>query len=88
MSTGIVKKLLRTTRNKKKKHNKSIMLDKSKLSSIESKVSEALINSEFSHEDFTIIINEKKRYNELKEIFIMTKTQRNDTEKNYLIEED
>ena len=88
MSTGIVKKLLRTTRNKKKKHNKSIMLDKSKLNSIESKVSEALISSEFSHEDFTIIINEEKSYNELKEIFIMTKTQRNDTEKNYLIEED
>ena len=40
---GIVKKLLKTTRNKKKKHNKIIMLARSKLNSIESKVSEALI---------------------------------------------
>ena len=49
--TGIVKKLLKTTRNKKKKHNKIIMLARIKLNSIESKVSEALINSEINHED-------------------------------------
>ena len=35
MSTGIVKKLLKTTRNKKNKHNKIVMLGRSKLSSIE-----------------------------------------------------
>ena len=35
MSTGIVKKLLKTTRNKKKNHNKIVMLARSKLSSIE-----------------------------------------------------
>ena len=43
--TGIVKKLLKTTRSKKKKHNKIVMLARSKLNSIESKISEALINS-------------------------------------------
>ena len=59
--TRIVKKLLKTTRNKKKKHNKIIMLARSKLNSIESKVSEALINSEISHEDFMVIINEEKK---------------------------
>ena len=35
--TGITKKLLKTTRNKKKKQNKIVMLDRSKLNSIESK---------------------------------------------------
>ena len=52
----------KTTRSKKEKHNKIIMLERSKLNSIESKVSEALINSEISHEDFMIIINEEKKY--------------------------
>ena len=55
-----VKKLLKTTRNKKKKHNKVVMLARSKLNSIESKISEALINTEISHEDFMAIINEEK----------------------------
>ena len=58
--TGIVKKLLKTTRKKKKKHNKIIPLARSKLNSIESKISRVLINSEIAHEDFMIIINEKK----------------------------
>ena len=47
--TGIIKKLLKITRNKKKKHNKIVMLARSKLNSIESKISEALINNEISH---------------------------------------
>ena len=51
ISTGIVKKLLKTTRNKKKKHNKIVMLARSKLNSIESKISEALINNKISHKD-------------------------------------
>ena len=73
ISRGIVKKILKTTRNKKKKHNK-IMLARSKLNSIESKISEALINNEISHEDFMTIVNEEKNYRELKEsIIIMSK---------------
>ena len=44
ISTGIVKKLLKTTINKNKKHNKIVMLARSKLNSIERKISEALIN--------------------------------------------
>ena len=62
ISAGIIKKLLKTTRNKKKKHNKIVMLARSKLNSIESKISEALINNEISHEDFMTIINEEKKY--------------------------
>ena len=42
------------------------MLARSKLNSIESKISEALINNEISHEDFMTAINEKK-YRGLKE---------------------
>ena len=87
ISTGIVKKLLKATRNKKKKHNKIVMLARSKLNSIESKISEALINNEISHEDFTTIINEEKNYRELKESISMMKTQRSDTEKSNLIAE-
>ena len=63
------------------------MLARSKLNSIESKVSEALINSEISHEDFMIIINEAKKYRELKESIRMTNSQRSDSEKINLIEE-
>ena len=51
---------LKTTRNKKKKHNKIVMLARSKLNSIESKISKALIENEISHEDFQTIINEEK----------------------------
>ena len=60
ITTGVVKKLLKTTRNKKKKHNKIVMLARNKLNSIESKISEVLINNEISHEDFMMIINEEK----------------------------
>ena len=43
-----------------KKHNKIVMLARSKLNSIESKISEALINNEISHEDITTMIKEEK----------------------------
>ena len=60
MYTGIIKKLLKATRSKKKKHNKIVMLARSKLNSKESKISEALINNQISHEDFMTIINDEK----------------------------
>ena len=56
----IVKKLLKTTRNKKKRHSKIVILARTKLNSIESKISEALINNESSHEVFITIININK----------------------------
>ena len=43
--TRIVKKLLKTTRNKEKKLNKIVILAKSKSNSIASKISEASINN-------------------------------------------
>ena len=63
------------------------MLAKSKLNSIESKISEALINNEVSHEDFMTILNEEKKYRELKESIRMMNNQRTDVEKISLIEE-
>ena len=36
------------------------MLPRTKLNSIESKISEALMNNEISHEDFMTIINDEK----------------------------
>ena len=60
ISTGILKKLLKTTRNKKKKHNEIVMLAGSKLNSIENKISEALINNEISHEDFMQLLMKKE----------------------------
>ena len=63
------------------------MLARSKLNSIESKISEALINNEINHEDFMMIINEEKKYQELKESIRMMNSQRSAVEKIILIEE-
>ena len=60
ITSGFIKKFLKTTKNKKKKHKKIVMLATSKLNSIESKISKALIDNEISREDFETIINEEK----------------------------
>ena len=67
LTTGIIKKLSKETRKKKKKHSKIIMLAKSKLNSIESLISEALIDLDISHEEFKKIVNEKEKYDQMKE---------------------
>ena len=81
ITSGFVKTFLKTMRNKKKKHNKIIMLARSKLNSIESKISKALVDNEISHEDFEIVINEEKKYRELKESIRLMNSQRSDAEK-------
>ena len=58
-----------------KKHNKIIMLARSKLNSIESIISNALIDNEISPEDFEIVINEEEKYRELKESIRMMNSQ-------------
>ena len=63
------------------------MLARSKLNSIESKIPESLINNEISHEDFMTILNEEKKYRELKESIRMMNSQGSDAEKITLIEE-
>ena len=63
------------------------MLARNKLNSIERKISEALINNEIIHEDFMTIMNEEKKYRELKESIRIMNSQRSDVENNSLIEE-
>ena len=63
------------------------MLAKSKLNSIESKISEALIKNEISHEDFMAFLNEEKKYRELKETIRMVNSYRSCAEKVNWIEE-
>ena len=43
------------------------MLAKSKLNSIESLMSQALIDLEIIHEEFKTIVNEKEKYDQMKE---------------------
>ena len=57
LTTGIVKKLLNIIR--KKKHDKILMLAKSKLNSIDTLISQALIDMDISHEEFITILKEK-----------------------------
>ena len=47
----------------------------------------ALINSENSHEDFITIINDEKKYRELKESIRMMNSQRRDVDEINLVEE-
>ena len=49
------------------------MLARSKFNSIESKISEALINNQISHEDVMTIISEERNYRDLKESIKMMK---------------
>ena len=67
LTTGIIKKLLNITRNKKKKHDKSLTLAKSKLSIIEILISQVLIDMDMSHEKFVTILKEKDKYERTKD---------------------
>ena len=68
ITTRIIKKLLNIIKNKKKKHDKILILAKSKLSSIETLISQALNDMEISHEEFIIILKEKVKYERMKYI--------------------
>ena len=50
------------------------MLAKSKLDSIETLISRVLIDLEISHEEFKTILNEKEKYEKMKESFGMVKS--------------
>ena len=63
------------------------MLARSKLNSIESKISEASINDEISYESSMTIINEERKYGELNESIRMMNSQRSGVERINLVEE-
>ena len=67
LATGIMKKLLKTAKNEKKKHDKMLMLAKSKLNSIATLVLQALIDMDIGHKEFITILKEKDKYEEIKE---------------------
>ena len=55
------------TRNKKKKHDKILMLAKSKLNSIEILICPVLIDLDISREEIIRILKEKDKYEKMKE---------------------
>ena len=65
ITTGIKK--YNSIRKKKKKHDKTILLGKSKLNTIEIVISKALIDSYISHDEFVSVNNVLREYNEIKE---------------------
>ena len=65
--TAGIKKYKAIIKKKKKKHDKIVLLGKYKLNSIEVLISEALIDSVISHDEFFLINNVLKEYNEMKE---------------------
>ena len=65
--------MLKVTRKKKKKQNKIVMLAKSKLNSIETLMSQTLIGLDITHEEFKTIVNEKEKYEQMKESIRNTK---------------
>ena len=67
LTTGIIKKLLNVTRKKRKNDDKILMLAKSKLNIIEALISQALIDMEISHQEFITILNEKDKYEKMKD---------------------
>ena len=67
LTTGIVKTLLNITRNKKKKHDEILTLAKSKLNTIETLISQALIDMDINHEELVTILKEKDKYEKMKD---------------------
>ena len=72
--TAGIKKYNSIIEKKKKKHDKIVMLPKSNLNSIEVLVSKALIDSVISHDEFVLINNVQKEYNDMKEVIKNLKT--------------
>ena len=61
------KKYKSIIKKKKKKHDKIVLLAKSKLNNKEILISKALNDSVVSHDEFVLISNVLKEYNEMKE---------------------
>ena len=65
--TGVVKKLLSVSKKEKKKHNKIMVLASNGLNVIETLLSSALSDYDISPEEFAKIINDKIKYEDMKE---------------------
>ena len=67
ITAGIIEKLLSITVKKKKKHDQILMLAKSKYNSVETLISQALTDMDISHKEFITILEEKDKYESMKE---------------------
>ena len=65
--TAGIKKYKSIVKKKKTKHDKIVLLAKSKLNNIEFFISKDLINSDISHNKFVLICNVLKELDEMKE---------------------
>ena len=65
--TAGIKKFKSKIKKKKKKHDKIVLLTKSKLNSIEVLISKALIDSNISHDELVLINNVLKGFYNIKE---------------------
>ena len=65
--TAGIKKYKSMNKKKKKKHDKILLLAKSKLNRIEILISKALIDSNISHDEFVLINNVLKEFYDTKE---------------------
>ena len=66
LTTAIIKKLLYESKKRKKKHNKVVYLGKNKLDCIEMLISQPIMYLNISHDEFKMIMNEKKDYDNQK----------------------
>ena len=81
IGTGISKSLLEVTKKRKKKHNKIIVLAKNKLNTIDTLLSNALNDSEISHDEFANIITEANIYENIKKNIKVLTTESREEEK-------
>ena len=67
VTTAGTKMYMSMIKKRKKKHNKIVLLAKSKLNSIEVLISKALIDSNIIHDEFVLMNNVLKEHDDLKE---------------------
>ena len=65
--TAAIKKRKSIIKKKKRKHDKLVLLAKSKLNSIEVLISKASVDSVISHDKFVLMNNMLEEYNKMKE---------------------
>ena len=64
--TAGIKKYKSIIKKRKKKHDRVVLLAKSKLNSIEVSIYKVLVDSVISHDEFLLITNVIKEYSEIK----------------------
>ena len=67
VTTAGIKMYKSIIKKKRKKHDKIVLLAKSKLNSIEALITNASINSNTSHDEFVLVNNVLKEFNDMKE---------------------